>query len=106
LCLPDYYHGIEDADLCYTTAMDDQDQRDDAFARRLAFEVAKKIDDISEIIATSKVGACGGKCEGYAEKELTDLCPICLEALENESDEIFSASPMLRLLGNVMNNLE
>jgi hypothetical protein len=84
--------------------MNDQNQRDDAFARRLAFEVAKKIDDISEIIAASKVGACGGKCNGYSEKELTDLCPICLEALESESDEIFSASPILKLLGNAMNS--
>ncbi|MGO9016190.1 MAG: hypothetical protein ACLQF0_14570 [Dissulfurispiraceae bacterium] len=84
--------------------MDIQEQREDTFAGQLAFEVAKNIDDISEIIAASKVGACGGKCNGYTEKELSGLCPVCLEALESESYKIFSASPMLKLLGNAMNS--
>ena len=81
-----------------------QDDRDKAFARNLSEEVAQKADAIQEIFAKSKVGQCGGKCKGFQEKDLGNLCSSCFQALEEESEQIFSTSPKLRLLGEAMNN--
>jgi len=81
-----------------------EDDRQKAFAEQLAREVAQNRDAITEILHRSNVGQCGGKCKGFKEDDLSKLCPKCFEALEEESDKIFSASPKLRLLGDVMNS--
>jgi len=81
-----------------------QDDRDKAFARNLSEEVGQNVDAIQEIFAGSKVGQCGGKCQGFKEEDLSNLCPDCFQALEEESEQIFSTSPKLRLLGDAMNN--
>jgi len=84
--------------------MDDRKQREHAFAKQLAGEVAENKDAIDEILKRSKVGQCGGKCQGLKEANFSDLCPECLQALEAETAEIFSVSPELRLLGDVMSS--
>ena len=78
------------------------DDREKAFARQLAHEVALNKDAIAEVLQKSKVGQCGGQCRGVREKDLRDLCPDCFQALEAEADEIFAASPILRLFGDTM----
>jgi hypothetical protein len=82
----------------------DSENIEHAFLEQLAEEVSKNEDAISEMLSHSKVGNCGGQCKGWQEPDLKNLCPACLKALEAESDEIFTASPMLRLLGDVMNS--
>lgn len=67
----------------------------------MAGEVAENKDTIDEILSRSKVGQCG-KCKGFDEPDLKDLCPACLLELESVTDEIFSASPELRRLGDAM----
>ncbi len=84
--------------------MNDRARREKAFADQLAKEVAQNKDAIAEIFNRSKVGNCGGKCKGFQEKYLSNLCPECFRALEGESEEIFATSPMLRMFGDVMNN--
>ena len=84
--------------------MDNKEQREHAFAEQLAGEVAENIDPITTIFDKSQVGKCGNKCRGFKETNLQDLCPQCLRALEEVSDEIFSVSPELRLFGDVMNS--
>ena len=83
--------------------MNDRAHREKVFAEQLAEEVARNKDAIEEIFHRSKVGNCGGKCKGFKEKDLNKLCPQCFQALEKESDEIFSSSPLLRLFGDTMN---
>ncbi len=39
----------------------------------------------------------------FKEEDLSKLCDQCFQALEEESEEIFSASPLLRLFGDAMN---
>ena len=80
------------------------DNREKAFAEQLAQEVAENKDAIAEVLQNSKVGECGGKCKGFQERELRNLCPDCFQALEAESEEIFASSPLLRMFGDVMNN--
>jgi hypothetical protein len=84
--------------------MDDKEQKEHAFSEQVSGEVVKNIDAITAIFDKSQVGKCGGKCQGFKEENLLDLCPQCLRALEEESKEIFSVSPELRLLGDVMNS--
>jgi hypothetical protein len=79
-------------------------QREHAFRKKLAEEVAGNVDDIAEILNKSKVANCGGKCKGVKEADFSDLCPECLRALEEASDEIFSVSPEMRMLEDVMSN--
>ncbi len=83
--------------------MDDREHKEHEFNKRLAEEVAGIEDAINNMLSKSKVGQCGGKCLGFAEDDLSGLCPACLAALESVSDEIFSASPEMRRLGDVMN---
>jgi len=78
--------------------------REKAFNEQLADEVSQNEDIIKKILNKSQVGSCGGKCRGYKEKTPDDLCEYCLNALEENADEIFSASPRMRLLGDAMNN--
>jgi hypothetical protein len=80
-----------------------RDQKEKSFVEQLARETVKNKDAISEILANSKVGECGGKCKGFKEDDLANLCDQCLQALEKASDKIFSLSVELRLLGDVMN---
>ena len=84
--------------------MDNKDHREHAFAERLAGEVAQNIDPITTILDKSQVGKCGNKRRGFNEANLQDLCPQCLRALEEVSDEIFSVSPELQLFKDVMNS--
>ncbi len=84
--------------------MKNKEQREHEFRKKLAEEVAGNVDDIADVLSKSEVGKCGGKCKGFAESDLKDLCPECLQALESVSDEIFSVSPELRRLGDVMNS--
>ena len=83
--------------------MHKKEDRENAFAEQLAHEIAQNKHAIAEILHRSKVGDCSGMCKGWKEDDLRDLCPDCLRALEVESDEIFSASPALRMIGEVMN---
>ena len=80
--------------------MTDSEDRDRAFAEQLAHEVAQNKDAIAEIFNRSKVGQCGGKCKGFQEDDLRNLCDDCFRALEEQSDQIFSASLRLRLFGD------
>ena len=82
----------------------DREQRELAFAVQLAGEVAQNGDAIVEILKRSKVGQCGGKCKGFCEANFSDLCPVCLQELEFETAEIFSVSPELGLIGDIMNS--
>jgi len=82
----------------------DREQREHAFVEKLAREVAQNEDTIAEMFHSSKVGQCGGKCNGFKEANFSDLCPECLQAVETVTDEIFSVSPELGLLGDVMNS--
>ena len=75
-----------------------------AFAEQLAHEMARNKDAITEIFNRSKVGKCGGMCKGFKEDDPHNLCEYCFRALEEESEEICSVSPKLRLLGDAMNN--
>jgi hypothetical protein len=84
--------------------MNNRDEREKAYNKQLAHEVAENKDAIAEILFNSKVGQCCGKCKGFKEEDLRNLCPECLWVLEEESEEIFSVSPMIRLLGDVMNS--
>ena len=86
--------------------MDNGKDREHAFDWQLATEIGQNKDVIEKILHDSKVGQCGGKCKGFKEDDLKDLCPACLRVLEEESDEIFSVSPMIRLLGDAMNGRE
>jgi hypothetical protein len=51
---------------------------------------------IAEIVLNSKVGKCG-VCKGLNEKDPMDICEKCLQALEEESDRIFSLSQSMRM---------
>lgn len=82
--------------------MDDREQREHAFAEKLAGEVVQNINTIADVLDKSRIGKCG-KCKGFKESDFNNLCPECLRVLENESDEIFSVSPELQLLRDVMN---
>ncbi len=84
--------------------MDDREQREQAFAEQLATEIAQNKDAIAAIFKRSKVRQCGGKCKGFKKANFSDLCPECLQALEIETAEIFSVSPELSMLGDVMNS--
>lgn len=77
--------------------------KEDAFNQKLAEEVSLNQDDILEKLQNSQVGQCGGSCRGWQEEDLKNLCPTCLKVLEEESDGVFSSSPMLKMLGDVMN---
>ncbi|MGO9013613.1 MAG: hypothetical protein ACLQF0_01410 [Dissulfurispiraceae bacterium] len=78
--------------------------REEEFNEQLAREVAQNKDAIADILRKSEVGQCGGRCKGYQEKSIEDLCEQCFNALEDNADEIFSASPMLKLFGDAMNS--
>jgi len=82
----------------------DSDERERAFAEQLAGEVEDNKDAIAEILNKSKVGQCGGKCKGFREANFSGLCPECLQELEIETAEIFSVSPELGLLGDIMDS--
>ncbi|MGO9013990.1 MAG: hypothetical protein ACLQF0_03315 [Dissulfurispiraceae bacterium] len=83
--------------------MSNRDSKEKTFAEQLAQEVTQNKDAIVKLLNRSRVGNCGGKCKGWKENDLRNLCPACFRALEEESDEIFSTSPALRLFGDVMN---
>ena len=78
--------------------------REQAFNEQLVQEVTRNKNAIREILDKSKVGECDGKCKGYGEQTPDDLCDQCRVALEKNADEIFSASTMMRLLGDAMNS--
>lgn len=85
--------------------MEGKEYRERAFSEQIGKEFAQNMGAISEIFSRSRVGHCGGKCKGYEEKLLSDLCSECLLAIEQESEAIFSVSPMLRLLADAMNTM-
>ena len=76
--------------------------REEEFNNQLAAEVSKNNAAIKVILANSRVGECGGKCGGYKEPTPDDLCDDCRQALEENAAEIFSVSPLMRLLGTAM----
>jgi hypothetical protein len=51
---------------------------------------------IAEIVLNSKVGKCG-VCKGLNEKDSMNICEECLQALEEESDRLFSLSQTMRM---------
>jgi hypothetical protein len=56
--------------------MVDRDNREEIFNMQLAGEVARNKDAIEKILHNSKVGQCGGKCNGFISSiaEIEEIC--------------------------------